>query len=149
MKKSFVLIFACGLLFGAGLAFSTMVRPEVVLDFLTFDDLGLALVMAAALAVALPIYQIAPRMMKMPPMGTQFERIPRKVAPATIIGGAIFGIGWGLSGVCPGAGVASLGVGNWPILFALAGMLIGAYVQGVAATDTPRKTSIATPTPSE
>jgi uncharacterized membrane protein YedE/YeeE len=42
----------------------------------------------------------------------------------------VFGIGWGLSGVCPGSAIASIGVGNWPILAAVAGMLLGAYLQG-------------------
>jgi len=47
-----------------------------------------------------------------------------------VIGAAIFGIGWGLSGVCPGPAIAGLGVGNAPVLWALAGLFAGAYVQG-------------------
>ncbi|MFB6200522.1 MAG: YeeE/YedE family protein, partial [Halorhabdus sp.] len=41
------------------------------------------------------------------------------------------GLGWGISGVCPGSGYASLGIGNWPILIAIAGMFVGAYLQGI------------------
>ena len=41
-----------------------------------------------------------------------------------------FGVGWGLSGICPGAAYASLGVGNLPILWAIGGMFAGAYLQG-------------------
>jgi uncharacterized membrane protein YedE/YeeE len=48
----------------------------------------------------------------------------------TIVGAAIFGVGWGLSGVCPGPAIAGIGDGNWPLLLALAGMFAGAYVQG-------------------
>jgi uncharacterized membrane protein YedE/YeeE len=43
----------------------------------------------------------------------------------------IFGAGWGLSGICPGAAYASLGIGNVPILWAVGGMFVGAYLQGV------------------
>ncbi len=137
MTRTLVLVLIGGVLFGFGLAWSTMAQPEVVLSFLTLDDFGLALVMGAALAVSLPIYQLAPRCMNKPTAGESFERIPRRVKPSTIIGGMIFGIGWGLSGVCPGAGVASLGIGNWPILFALIGMALGAYAQGVLASRKP------------
>ena len=42
----------------------------------------------------------------------------------------IFGIGWGLCGVCPGPAIAGLGVGNWPVAIALLAMIVGAYVQG-------------------
>ena len=45
-------------------------------------------------------------------------------------GAAIFGVGWGLSGLCPGPAIAGIGVGNWPIVIALAAMIVGAYVQG-------------------
>jgi len=47
-----------------------------------------------------------------------------------IIGGTIFGVGWGVSGMCPGACYASLGIGNYQILWGIAGMFIGAYAQG-------------------
>jgi uncharacterized membrane protein YedE/YeeE len=47
-----------------------------------------------------------------------------------IIGAVIFGVGWGISGQCPGSAVASLGTGNIPILLGLAAMFIGAYLWG-------------------
>ncbi|MEF8822151.1 MAG: DUF6691 family protein, partial [Halovenus sp.] len=58
----------------------------------------------------------------------------------------IFGVGWGLSGICPGAAYASLGVGNWPILYALGGMFLGAYAQGVWRS---RQTETTTAVPSD
>jgi len=85
-----------GLIQGFGLAYSGMARPEIVLDFLQFDDLGLVFVMGGA----------------------------------AVVSGVVFGVGWGISGICPGAAYASLGVGNVTILWALAGMFIGAYAQG-------------------
>lgn len=129
--KALATIFAGGLLFGFGLALSNLVKQEVVLSFLHLTDLGLAVTMIGALMITVPIYQIAPRVRPRPPLGREFERFPRRVTARTVLGGALFGIGWGVSGVCPGALIASLGTGNWPVLAALAGMLIGAYVQGV------------------
>jgi len=58
-------------------------------------------------------------------LGKRSKSFDRRV----IIGGVIFGVGWGLSGVCPGAAYASLGIGNIPILWAIIGMFIGAYLQ--------------------
>ncbi|MHC5007024.1 MAG: YeeE/YedE family protein, partial [Planctomycetota bacterium] len=108
-----------------------MVEQEVVLGFVQLRDFGLAVTMGGAMLVTMPIYQIVARLGKRPPLGAEYERFPRRVAPKNVIGGVIFGVGWGLSGVCPGSALASVGVGNWPILFAVAGMLLGAYLQGV------------------
>jgi uncharacterized membrane protein YedE/YeeE len=49
------------------------------------------------------------------------------------VGAALFGIGWGLCGVCPGPAIAGLGAGNWSLLWALAGIAFGALVQGLRA----------------
>jgi uncharacterized membrane protein YedE/YeeE len=51
----------------------------------------------------------------------------------TLVGSAIFGVGWGLSGVCPGPAIAGLGTGNWSLLWALGGIAMGAGVQGFIA----------------
>jgi uncharacterized membrane protein YedE/YeeE len=48
----------------------------------------------------------------------------------TILGAMIFGVGWGLSGQCPGSSLASLGAGNLPIILGIVSMFIGAYVLG-------------------
>ncbi len=124
-------IFAGGVLFGVGLAVSAMVQQEVVLGFLQLNDMGLAVTMGAALLVAVPIYQLAPRRRATPFLGPAWERQPRRVTSRHLFGGAIFGIGWGVSGVCPGSAIASIGTGNWPILAAIGGMLVGAWAQGV------------------
>ena len=52
----------------------------------------------------------------------------------------IFGVGWGLSGICPGAAYASLGIGNVTILWAVVGMFAGAYLQGGGAASARRPT---------
>jgi uncharacterized membrane protein YedE/YeeE len=119
-----------GALFGFGLAFSGMVSPEVVLRFLTWQDFGLMLVMGGAVAVTLLCYQLVPRWLPAPWLGGQFERRVAHLDQDTLIGAALFGLGWGLCGVCPGPAIAGLGTGNLDLLWALVGMLAGAYLQG-------------------
>ena len=123
-------ILAAGALFGYGLALSTMVKPEVVLDFLRGRDMGLLLVLGGAVAVTFFAYRFGPKLLKKPVAGEKFLEHPSEMAVRTIAGAALFGVGWGLSGVCPGPAIAGLGTGNWPLVVALASMLAGAYVQG-------------------
>jgi len=122
-----------GVGFGFGLAYSTMTRPEVVLDFLRGRDWGLLLVLGGAVAVTMPTYQLLPRLRRQPFLGGTFAKHPSVLNRQTIGGAALFGIGWGVGGVCPGAVFSGLGTGNWPLLLAFAGMLLGAYVQGLLA----------------
>jgi uncharacterized protein len=119
-----------GALFGFGLALSTMVKPEVVLDFLRGRDMGLLLVLGGAVAVTFIAYRAGPRLLRKPLAGEKFLTHPSEMTRRTILGAAIFGVGWGLSGVCPGPAIAGLGTGNWPLAIALVAMLAGAYVQG-------------------
>lgn len=122
-----------GVLFGFGLAWSGMVQPEVVLSFLTFHDLGLLLVMGGALAVTLLAYQGAPRLAPQPLLGGRYEAHGARLQRDTVWGAALFGIGWGLSGVCPGPAIAGLGTGNVQLLWVLAAMAAGAWLHGVRA----------------
>ncbi len=125
------LIFVGGLLFGVGLAVSHMTHPEVVLAFLQFSDLGLAFVMGGAGVVTMIVIGIASRSGRVAPLtGTPYGRRLKSMDRNVLYGGTIFGVGWGLSGICPGAAYASVGVGNYPILVAIAGMFLGAYAQG-------------------
>lgn len=128
--RSLAFVLASGMLFGFGLALSTMVKPEVVLSFLLWNDMGLLLVLGGAVVVTFVAYHVAPRVMRKPIAGEAFGRHPSQMAVRTLAGAAIFGVGWGLCGVCPGPAIAGLGVGNWPILIALGGLLLGAYIQG-------------------
>lgn len=130
---------AAGALFGFGLAVSTMIRPEVVLGFLQWRDWGLALVMGAGVAVTLPGYRLLPRLLGRPLLGGHFGTHPSVWDRPTLVGSAIFGIGWGLTGVCPGPAIAGLGTGNWSLLWAVAGMALGALVQGWLAEPRPRR----------
>lgn len=119
-----------GALFGFGLALSTMVQPEVVLGFLRFEDWGLMLVMGGGVLVTLLAYQGAPRWLRAPLLGGQFDTQARPWNRDTLQGAALFGVGWGLCGVCPGPAIAALGTGNTQLLWALAGIALGALAQG-------------------
>ena len=129
----FVAVLAAGALFGFGLALSTMVRPEVVLGFLRFQDFGLMLVMGVAVVVTLLAYKLAPRLLAGPLLGGSFHAHPSAWNRDTAVGAALFGVGWGLCGVCPGPAIAGLGTGNWTLLWALGGIALGALVQGLRA----------------
>lgn len=124
---------AAGALFGFGLSISTMVRPEVVLSFLRFQDFGLMLVMGGAVVVVMLTYKLVPRLMRHPLLVDHFQAHPSVWNRDTAVGAALFGVGWGLCGVCPGPAIAGLGTGNWDLLWALAGIALGALVQGLRA----------------
>jgi len=131
-----------GLIFGFGLGFSHMARPEVVIDFLTFEDFGLLFVMFGGSAVAgLAFWTLSTAGREAPLTGQTYARRLKSFDQNVLIGGSIFGVGWGLSGICPGAAYASLGVGNWPIGYALAGMFLGAYAQGVWRSEPANSTT--------
>ncbi len=120
-----------GLLFGAGLALSDMINPARVLAFLDVAgawDPTLALVMAGALIPSAIGYRVVRRMDR-PLMGREF-RIPqnRVVEPQLLAGAAIFGIGWGLVGFCPGPAIAALGLGLWQPWLFVAAMAAGMFV---------------------
>ena len=125
------LVFVGGFIFGIGLAVSQMARPEVVLSFLQFTDLGLAFVMGgAAVVVSIVFWMASSSELTAPLSGRRYTRRLKDLDRDVVVGGGIFGVGWGLSGICPGAAYASLGIGNTVILYGVAGMFLGAYLQG-------------------
>ena len=125
-----VVTLLAGALFGFGLSLSTMIQPRVVLGFLRFEDWGLMLVMGGAVLVALLGYQLTPRLMRRPVLDDHFHAHHAAWNRDTAVGAALFGVGWGLCGVCPGPAIAGLGAGNLELLWALAGIALGALVQG-------------------
>lgn len=132
LPKALVTLLA-GALFGFGLSLATMVQPEVVLSFLRFQDWGLMLVMGGAASLAMLAYKGFPRVFSRPLLGGEFLTQAANWNRQTLIGSAIFGVGWGLSGVCPGPAIAALGTGNTDILWALGGIVLGALAQGLNA----------------
>ena len=121
-----------GVVFGLGLAFSGAARPEVTLSFLNLDDLGLLLVMGSALVVTLVTIQLLPKLLRKPFFGISFDGhdgLP--ITRRSLVGAVIFGIGWGLSGLCPATSLTALGMGNYPVLLGVLGMFTGALLYGL------------------
>lgn len=109
-----LLPFLSGALFGAGVTIGQMVNPRKVTDFLDFFghwDPSLALVMGSALAVTSVFFRIVLR--RRAPIFAEEFRVPhaRRLDARLIVGSALFGVGWGLAGFCPGPAVASLAYG--------------------------------------
>jgi len=130
MRAKHLFVFTGGLLFGFGLAFGGMAKQEIVLSFLQLKDLGLLLLLGASAAVTALTINLAPKILKRPFLGGEFKKRTRTLSKKTIIGATIFGVGWGISGQCPGSAWASLGVGNIPVLIGIASMFLGAYIMG-------------------
>ena len=130
--KALVTLLA-GALFGFGLSLATMVQPEVVIGFLRFQDWGLMLVMGGAAGVTMVAYKGFPRWFEKPLLGGEFLTQPALWNRQTLVGAALFGVGWGMSGVCPGPALASLGTGNTDVVWALLGVVLGAFTHGKTA----------------
>ncbi len=122
-----------GSLFGFGLAYSTMIRPAVVLGFLRFQDMGLMLVLGGAVVVTFAAYRFIPRLLRSPLLGGRFGTHESTMSRNTIVGAALFGIGWGITGVCPGPAIAGVGAGSWELLYAVGGIALGGLLQGLVA----------------
>ena len=130
MKKTNYVLIIGGLFFGFGLAWGGMAKLETVLSFLLLDDLGLTVLMGAATVTTFVAINIAPFFLEKPLVGGEFKPRTRELNRNTILGAIIFGIGWGISGQCPGSVLASLGIGNYPVLLGIASIFLGAYVMG-------------------
>lgn len=125
--RSFVYSAVSGLLFGFGLAMSQMTNPQRILGFLTLRpgwDPTLAFVMAGALLVTIPGYFLL-RAWHKPLYAESLAKPPRwPIEGRLLVGAACFGLGWGLSGYCPGPAIVASGSGNWGVLFILLPALI-------------------------
>ncbi|PPB80910.1 hypothetical protein LV82_01643 [Albidovulum inexpectatum] len=120
--------FITGLIFGIGIAISGMINPAKVLNF--FDiagswDPSLIFVMGGALVVTGIGYRLVWRRGR-PLFADRFDIPNSKVIDARLIGGAaLFGVGWGIAGFCPGAAIPALGTGRWEVALFLAAYGVG------------------------
>jgi hypothetical protein len=124
--------FLLGLLFGTGLIVAGMSDPAKVLNFLDLGgvatgawDPSLALVLLSATAVTFLGYRLVLRRPR-PVFDARFH-LPHKTAveAPVIVGPAIFGVGWGLVGLCPGSAFTALGTGRPEVLLFVTAMLLG------------------------
>lgn len=138
--KSLVSALLIGILFGLGITVSGMIDPAKVLNF--FDlagnwDPSLAFVMGGGLVTALIGYRLVFGRMKTPVFGDAFS--PRAVGiDRRLVGGAaVFGIGWGIAGFCPGGAIPALGLLRGETLVFVAAMIAGIVLARAIRTRLP------------
>ncbi|MGF1692985.1 YeeE/YedE family protein [Photobacterium kagoshimensis] len=121
-----------GVLFGLGMMISGMVDPVNVIGFLDITgdwNPSLMFVMGGALMVFMPIYFLVVRRLDKPVCDNEFKITTNNtVDPKLLTGATLFGIGWGIAGVCPGPAVTSLSGGNLAIVAFTLSMLIGFFI---------------------
>lgn len=120
-----------GILFGAGLCVSGMVNPTKVINFLDVTgqwDPSLALVMAGGLTVMIIANLISRKMYR--PMYAEYWRLPTRdsVDKTLLMGSAIFGIGWGVGGFCPGPALTSVAFSDSTLLLGVGAYIVGAVI---------------------
>ena len=131
-------VFLCGVLFAAGLGISGMTQPAKIIAFLDITgdwDASLLFVMGGAIAVNMVLYRLSSR--RSQPVFQDRFIIPsrRGINSRLVIGSGLFGIGWGLSGYCPGPAWVSSVNGALSTLVFLAAMLIGMYLFQLLQTE--------------
>ena len=134
---------ACGFIFGWGLLVSGMVNPQKVLGFLDIFgawDPSLLVVMAAALAVSSAGYLLAAR--RRPPLlAPQCQwSSKRAIDGPLVVGSALFGVGWGLVGLCPGPAIENLATLSPPVT-----VFVVAMIGGMALHDAWQRRQLAAP----
>lgn len=121
-------IFLAGLTFGLGLAVSGMTSPDKVIGFLDVTgawDPSLAFVMGGAVLTAMPLFALARRRAR-PFAGARFDTPPTTPVDGRLLGGAaLFGIGWGLTGICPGPAIVDLAAAPLATIGFVAALLAG------------------------
>lgn len=128
LNRGYLAIFLSGLLFGLGLVVSGMSNPGKVIGFLDLAgdwDPSLILVMGGGLLVTVPAFRLVLR--KSEPLFEERFFLPTLTAidSKLVVGAALFGIGWGLAGFCPGPALAAIVTFNPQVLLFVAAMLAG------------------------
>lgn len=130
--KSHLAAFVSGSVFAIGLAVSGMTQPAKVVGFLDVAgawDPSLAFVMLGAVAVYFVAYRLI-RGRKSPWFDTKLHLPTRKdIDVRLVMGSAVFGMGWGLAGYCPGPGLVSAGAGSLPAIAFVLAMTLGIFAE--------------------
>lgn len=131
-----------GVIFGVGISISGMANPAKVLNF--FDiagiwDPSLILVMGGALVTTYLGYKLV--FGRAAPVFEKGFNLPtsRRIDAKLVVGSAVFGIGWGISGFCPGGALPALGTGRWEVFAFTAALVAGIFLSG------PIQTALARP----
>ena len=128
-----ILAFIFGGLFSIGLMFSGMSNPEKVLNFLDIFgdwDASLAFVMFGAIVVAFIPFQKVVRSKQPTTLFNEPIELPsnKKLDSKLIVGSAIFGIGWGIAGVCPAPSFTLIGLGYYEVFYFIIPMFVGVWI---------------------
>jgi uncharacterized membrane protein YedE/YeeE len=110
-----------GVLFGMALTGTGAADFDAMVRMFMFDEAHLFLLAAMTTAVA----ALGIAVLLRSPLGEGVRALPRRVHRGSVLGGVIFGVGWGLSGSCPGTALAQLGSGHTVALFTAAGVVLG------------------------
>ena len=129
--KTVLFAFIAGLIFGLGLILAGMANPAKVLGFLdvagTWDP-SLAFVMAGAIMIGFVAFLLAKKrtqsFLGLPMQMPTNQLIDKKL----VVGSALFGIGWGLAGICPGPGIVLLGAGETKGLVFVSALVLGVLI---------------------
>lgn len=135
-----IILYLIGVIFGVGISISGMANPAKVLNF--FDvagiwDPSLIFVMGGALVTTFIGYKLA--FGRTAPLFEQRFSVPtsRTIDLKLVGGSAVFGIGWGIAGFCPGGALPALGTGRWEVFAFVAAVIAGIYLskftQSIAA----------------
>jgi uncharacterized membrane protein YedE/YeeE len=119
-----------GLVFGFALSRGRATDYDAIVDMFLLRDLHLALLMASAIAVAALGSFLIRRTRARAFDGAAIQLEPKPLHRGVWVGGLLFGFGWGLTGTCPGTGIAQIGEGKLIALFTVAGMLVGTWLYG-------------------
>jgi hypothetical protein len=138
--------FLCGFVFGLGLLISGLMQPAKVLAFLDVFgawDPSLLVVMAAALAVSSIGFALAQRRPR--PLLSPQSYLPtsRDIDRPLVIGSALFGVGWGLVGLCPGPALANLATLSLPVVDFVVAMMVGIVAHDAWRTRIDRRQAAA------
>jgi len=133
--------FGAGALFAVGLAVSGMTRPAKVAGFLDLAgdwDASLAFVMMGAIAVHFVAYRLVLR--RPAPLFDESFHLPtrRDIDLRLVLGAAVFGVGWGLGGYCPGPGLVSAAAGALGAVVFVVGMTVGMLIEQRLARALPQ-----------
>lgn len=148
MNRQFSIALLAGALFGAGLAVSGMADPQRVRGFLdlfgTWDP-TLAFVMGGAIVPMALAWRIQKRMTS--PLSAEHFSLPtnRDLDPRLIGGAALFGIGWGVAGLCPGPAIADLAIAPVPAAIFVVAMLGGMILNSLLPAPLAKQPSLETP----
>lgn len=130
-----VVALLCGALLGAGLAVSGMINPQKVLGFLDLGammsggwDPSLALVMGGGLIVGFPLIHWGKTRTAPVCGGTMMLPTKREIDRDLVVGGLLFGVGWGLVGYCPGPAISALVLGHTQTIVFVIAMLAGMMI---------------------